>query len=608
MNLAALMSRRFMVVWVAWVVLAVAYTVWIFESPDSQGASSPLMIVLMCILIAVPIVALFVGSRMVKKLFPPPPPRGTYRRDSVIDLEDGRGRFPTMDSVMESATSQSFFKAWDYWVQDNTTTATIDDISHDDAGADDHRDEESCAICLSEYQVGEVSRRLPCVSSRQRTHTNSPTMRSCVALLETLKFVFISPVTWSESLVYLCCPPSSLSLCFLMDTLKALVRRETYAPALERRFRFIWLLYLIIYVVIAAVLIIMVQFDYIFFIYCTVAAVIPPLLIIRYCYKIEKREEDEDRAIIQAHLDGTDEAGIRRRCRAWLRHSCRKVDGSEPTLTGRVCPICLGDFSVGDRVWILPCLHAYHVQCLDIMLKESKPEQGRIFRCPICRVQLGMEDEHLAAAVASDGPIRSFIISGENSVVVPPTPTAPVEQKWRGSMQFGHPIYDSRTPGQGYVFLVYVILCGVVPPLLIMQYAHNVKAREERRQLESLNRRPSRSKVDVDDKEIAALHREWDEWLKEKCEDIHGSDLTGDEEPCAICLVDYTSDDEVVRLPCGHEYHTDCIRLMFDSFPRNGTLYHRCPLCRVEIGRLEQASSESPHDSVDVSPPSPVSS
>ncbi|KAF4735601.1 hypothetical protein FOZ63_019957, partial [Perkinsus olseni] len=124
-------------------------------------------------------------------------------------------------------------------------------------------------------------------------------------------------------------------LCFLMDSLKALVRRETYAPALERRFRFIWLLYLIIYVVIAAVLIIMVQFDYIFFIYCTVAAVIPPLLIIRYCYKIEKREEEEDRAVIQAHLDGTDEAGIRRRCRAWLRHSCRKVDGSEPTLTGR---------------------------------------------------------------------------------------------------------------------------------------------------------------------------------------------------------------------------------------------------------------------------------
>ncbi|EEQ99097.1 conserved hypothetical protein, partial [Perkinsus marinus ATCC 50983] len=106
----------------------------------------------------------------------------------------------------------------------------------------------------------------------------------------------------------------------------------------------------------------------------------------------------------------------------------------------------------------------------------------------------------------------------------------------------------------------------------------------------------------IDDGEIAALHQEWNEWLKKDCEDLHGSDLTGDEEPCAICLFDYTFDDEIVRLPCGHEYHADCIQLLFASFPRNGTLYHRCPLCRVEIGRVEHMSQSSHHTTVDASP------
>ncbi|EER03075.1 hypothetical protein Pmar_PMAR001819 [Perkinsus marinus ATCC 50983] len=163
----------------------------------------------------------------------------------------------------------------------------------------------------------------------------------------------------------------------------------------------------------------MVQFDYIFFTYCAVAAVIPPSMIIRYCYKTEQREEAAYEAMMQAHLDGTDEAGIRRRCRQWLRRSCCKIDGSEPTLTGRVCPICLGDFTIGDKVWVLPCTHAYHVQCLDIMLKESRPEDGKIFRCPICRVELGIADQlHSTLAAANPTPRTRGITSGNRSVVV----------------------------------------------------------------------------------------------------------------------------------------------------------------------------------------------
>ncbi|KAF4677954.1 hypothetical protein FOL47_008058 [Perkinsus chesapeaki] len=163
-------------------------------------------------------------------------------------------------------------------------------------------------------------------------------------------------------------------------------------------------------------------------------------------------------------------------------------------------------------------------------------------------------------------------------------------------------------PSQGYVFLVYVILCGIVPPLLIMQYAHNIEARERRlRALEGLHRRSTRSRLDVTDNEMAALRKEWNEWMKEECQDLHGSDLKRDEEPCAICLTDYTPDDEIVKLPCGHEYHTDCLHLMFNSFPRNGTLYHTCPLCRVQIGHLERTKSDGSKN-IDVPVTLPVSS
>lgn len=41
------------------------------------------------------------------------------------------------------------------------------------------------------------------------------------------------------------------------------------------------------------------------------------------------------------------------------------------------CAICMGDFQSGDPIRFLPCMHAYHLQCIDDWLLRS-------FTCPSC--------------------------------------------------------------------------------------------------------------------------------------------------------------------------------------------------------------------------------
>lgn len=52
---------------------------------------------------------------------------------------------------------------------------------------------------------------------------------------------------------------------------------------------------------------------------------------------------------------------------------------------------------------------------------------------------------------------------------------------------------------------------------------------------------------------------------------------------CSICLGEYEDGEMLVRLPCGHIYHDDCV----SSWTTNHT---RCPLCNCD---LESATSES---------------
>lgn len=52
---------------------------------------------------------------------------------------------------------------------------------------------------------------------------------------------------------------------------------------------------------------------------------------------------------------------------------------------------------------------------------------------------------------------------------------------------------------------------------------------------------------------------------------------------CSICLCEYEHTDQVVRLPCGHMFHYDCI----SSWTKNHT---RCPLCNHDLSASDNES------------------
>ncbi|KTG47884.1 hypothetical protein cypCar_00013139 [Cyprinus carpio] len=52
--------------------------------------------------------------------------------------------------------------------------------------------------------------------------------------------------------------------------------------------------------------------------------------------------------------------------------------GSEPSDKKiKECVICMMDFEYGDPIRFLPCMHIYHVDCIDAWLMRS-------FTCPSC--------------------------------------------------------------------------------------------------------------------------------------------------------------------------------------------------------------------------------
>ncbi|KAJ4457161.1 hypothetical protein PAPYR_7460 [Paratrimastix pyriformis] len=77
---------------------------------------------------------------------------------------------------------------------------------------------------------------------------------------------------------------------------------------------------------------------------------------------------EEDQGISPAYLRRLPTASYRRPS---------NPDATAPTQ----CPVCLCDFEEGDQVRYLPCLHQFHVACVDKWLLEKAT-------CPICKLPL----------------------------------------------------------------------------------------------------------------------------------------------------------------------------------------------------------------------------
>ena len=54
------------------------------------------------------------------------------------------------------------------------------------------------------------------------------------------------------------------------------------------------------------------------------------------------------------------------------------VDSSANSIS---CSVCLEGISVGERARILPCMHQFHVDCIDTWLKMHAS-------CPVCKIMV----------------------------------------------------------------------------------------------------------------------------------------------------------------------------------------------------------------------------
>jgi E3 ubiquitin-protein ligase SDIR1 len=100
-------------------------------------------------------------------------------------------------------------------------------------------------------------------------------------------------------------------------------------------------------------------------------------------YEMLLRLDDESRS----RLTGMPQSEIER-LPSYLVPAFKTPEGGEDdevTKKKHQCPICLEQKAPGDTVRTLPCLHTFHVNCVDRWLR-IKPE------CPVCKYQISLSE------------------------------------------------------------------------------------------------------------------------------------------------------------------------------------------------------------------------
>ncbi|KAL8539387.1 hypothetical protein ACS0TY_001130 [Phlomoides rotata] len=95
--------------------------------------------------------------------------------------------------------------------------------------------------------------------------------------------------------------------------------------------------------------------------------------------------------------------------KAALRQIPVAVYGSDQGVGFTECPICLGEFSDGEKIRVLPkCHHCFHVKCVDTWLACHSS-------CPTCRQSLAEEQAECVGGVVAEGGGRQLVnVSGGN--------------------------------------------------------------------------------------------------------------------------------------------------------------------------------------------------
>jgi hypothetical protein len=90
------------------------------------------------------------------------------------------------------------------------------------------------------------------------------------------------------------------------------------------------------------------------------------------------------------------------------------------------CSICLSEYDIGNKIFILKCNHHYCVTCLDAIVAESNKRNGNYYdrtpsNCPYCRGPLeSANDEryklpiHISRILLDDNKFRDLIQTNIN--------------------------------------------------------------------------------------------------------------------------------------------------------------------------------------------------